>query len=346
MEKRMTLREDSMDGDYIAHATAIYEKKQEMLSAADSVIGHFCFACDSESGTQDLPASWLMNRMMLMVELIQTADDAWAWMLAMNESIEECNDCLGHKIGSVDAAVLAIEEQIDIYRAGNQPEMNIGSYVASILAYYEVGCEYNRLISGIDDHDDETDEDIRLRNLYYREFCEWFDLHYAVNTIMYGYTYAAAGYSALPMETNGLFERWSRARAKELDIECKIYRSSGQSPYIFKRDSRSVSSEKFDKLVAYFKGRTYQDVIEEIVSDMVVMDDDYVKKRTDGCYDFDKIAAAVRRYETVLRNWRVVREQIARSFDGKGQQHSYRKLTKQIHTRFYNDLEELKKIQY
>jgi len=135
--KRMTLRKDSMDGDYTAHATAIYEKKQEMLSAADSVIGHFCFACDPESGAQDAPASWLMNRMLLMVELIQTADDAWAWVLAMNESIEECKDCPRHKIGSVDAAVLAIKEQIDIYRAGNQPEMNIGSYVTSILAYYE-----------------------------------------------------------------------------------------------------------------------------------------------------------------------------------------------------------------
>jgi len=344
--KEMALAGDSIVGDYSAHATAIYEKKQEMLSAADSVIGHFCFTCDPESGAQDSPASWLMNRMLLMVELIQTADDAWAWVLAMNESREECNDCLGHKIGSVDAAVLAIEEQIDIYRAGNQPEMNVGSYISSILAYYKAVCEYNRLISGIDDHDDENDEDIRLRNLCYREFCEWFDLHNAVNAIMYGYTYAAAGYSALPMETNGLFERWSRARAKELDIERKIYQSSGQSLYIFKRDSRGVSPEKFDKLIAYFKGRTHQDVIEEIVSDMVGMDYDYAKRRTDGCYDFDKIAAAACRYETALRNWRTVREQIARSFKDKGQQRSYRKLTEQIHTRFYNDLEELKKIQY
>ncbi len=62
-----------MDGDYTVHATAIYEKKREMLSAADSVTGHFCLVCDSESGAQDSPASWLMNRMMLMVESIQTA---------------------------------------------------------------------------------------------------------------------------------------------------------------------------------------------------------------------------------------------------------------------------------
>ncbi len=66
-----------MDGDYTVHATAIYEKKREMLSVADSVTGqHFCLVCDSESGAQDSPASWLMNRMMLMAELIRTADDA------------------------------------------------------------------------------------------------------------------------------------------------------------------------------------------------------------------------------------------------------------------------------
>ncbi len=331
-----------MAGDYTAHATAIYEKKREMLSAADSVIGHFCLVCDPESGAQDLPAYWRMNRMMLMVELIKTADDAWAWVLAMNESIEECKGCLGHKTGSMNAAVLAIEEQIDIFRAGNQPEMNIGSYVSSILTHYKTVDAYYQMINRLDNND----KDVRLRNLYYREFCEWFDLNNAVNVILNDYTYAAAEYSALPMETNGLFERWSQARTEELDIEYNIYRASQWSPFSFKSDAEQISAEEFDKLVAYFKKRTHQDIIEEIVSDMVGMDYDYAKKRTDGCYDFDKIAAAARRYEKALRNWRIIREQIARSLKGEERQRSYRELTKQIHTRLYNGLEELKKIQY
>ncbi len=331
-----------MGGDYTAHATAIYEKKKEMLSTADSVIGHFCLVCDSESGVQDSPASWLMNRMMLMVELIQTADDAWAWVLAMNESIEECKGCLGHKTGSVEAAVLTIEEQIDIFRAGNQPEMNVGSYVYSILTHYKTVDAYYQMINRLDNND----KGARLRNLYYREFCEWFDLNNAANVILNDYTYAAAEYSALPMETNGLFKRWSQARTEELDIEYNIYRASQWSPFSFKSDAEQVSAEEFDKLVAYFKKRTQQDIIEEIVSDMVGMDYDYAKKRTDGCYDFDKIAAAARRYEKALRKWRTVRERIARSFNDKEQRNSYRELTKQIHARLYNALEELKKIQY
>lgn len=340
--KGMTLRADSLDGDYTAHAAAIYERKQEMLSAADSVTGHFCFVCDSEPGAEDLPASWLMNRMMLMVELIRTADDAWAWMLAMNESIEECRGCLGHKTDSVDAAVLTIEEQIDNFRAGNQPEMNIGSYVSSMLTHYKTVDAYCQMINCLDNND----KGARLRNLYYREFCEWFDLNNAANVILNDYTYAAAEYSALPMETNGLFERWSRAREEELEIERKICRSSEQSSYVFKRDLRRVAPEKFDKLIAYFKERTHHDIIEEIVSDKVGMDYDYAKKRTAGCYDFDKIAAAARRYETALRNWRIIREQIARSLKDKERQRSCRELTEQIHARLYNDLKELKKIQY
>ena len=146
------------------------------------------------------------------------------------------------------------------------------------------------------------------------------------------------------MDINGLFERWARARAEELDIEYRTCWSSDRSPY--KSDAKWVSTRKFDKLLAYFKGRTLQDIIEEIMSDWVEQDCNFAKEYTDGCYDFDEIAETMRCYETALRNWRTVREQIARSLKDQVQQRSYRELTKQIHTRFYNDLEELKKIQY
>ena len=48
--------------DYTANAAAIEEKKQEMLSIADSV-GHFWFSDDTEFQSQDPHAYWLMNRM-------------------------------------------------------------------------------------------------------------------------------------------------------------------------------------------------------------------------------------------------------------------------------------------
>ena len=65
---------DIVGSDYTANATAIEKKKQEMLAVADSV-GHFWFSDDTEFQSQDPHAYWLMNRMMQMVQLVQTADD-------------------------------------------------------------------------------------------------------------------------------------------------------------------------------------------------------------------------------------------------------------------------------
>ena len=107
---------DSVGSDYTANATAIEQKKQEILAVADSV-GNFWFSDDTGFQSQDPHAYWLMNRMMQMVQLIETADDDWAWMLAINESVEEYNTRLGRKIGSVDAACNAIDELIDIYNS-------------------------------------------------------------------------------------------------------------------------------------------------------------------------------------------------------------------------------------
>ena len=333
---------DGVGGDYTANATAIDQKKLEMLSIADNV-GHFWFSDDTEFQSQDPHAYWLMNRMMQMVQLVKTADDGWAWMLAMNESIEEYNNRLGRKIGSVDAACNAIDELIDIYNAGNQPELNTASYVKSILMHYKTVHAYYRLIEFINDYKEDRDWDLQMRALYYREFKEWFDINNAVNGIMYFYTYATARYSALSMDLNGTFEVWSRDRLAELEIERDIYWSFDWKP--FESDAKSISPQKFDKLLDYFKTRTNETVVKEMVSDWAEKDYDFARERVDGKTDFDKVAEMLRYYETALTNWREVREQITHMLP-KEKQKSYRDITKQMHTRLYNDLVELKEIRY
>ena len=333
---------DSVGSDYTANATAIEQKKQEMLAVADSV-GNFWFTDDSEFQSQDPHAYWLMNRMMQMVQLIETADDDWAWMLAMNESIEEYNTRLDRKIGSVDAACNAIDELIDIYNAGNQPEMNTASYVESILMHYKTVYAYYRLIEFINDYKEDSDWDLQMRALYYREFKEWFDINNAVNGIMYFYTYATARYSALSMDLNGTFEVWSRDRLAELEIERDIYWSFDWKP--FKSNAKTTSPKKFEKTLSYFKTRTNETVVEEMVSDWAEKDYDFARERVDGKTDFDKVAEMLRYYETALSNWQEVREQIALMLP-KEKQKSYREITKQMHTRVYNDLVDLKEIRY
>lgn len=341
-EKTTTINVDSVGCDYTANATAIEQKKQEMLAIADSV-GHFWFSDDTEFQSQDPHAYWLMNRMMQMVQLVQTADDDWAWMLAMNESIEEYNTRLDRKIGSVDAACNAIDELIDIYNAGNQPEMNTASYVESILMHYKTVYAYYRLIEFINDYKEDSDWDLQMRALYYREFKEWFDINNAVNGIMYFYTYATARYSALSMDLNGIFEVWSRDRLAEIEIERNIYWSFDWEP--FESNAKTTSPKKFDKTLSYFKTRTNETVVKEMVADWAEKDYDFARERIDGKFDFDKIAEMLRYYETALTNWREVREQITHMLP-KEKQKSYRDITKQMHTRLYNDLVELKEIRY
>jgi hypothetical protein len=165
----------------------------------------------------------------------------------------------------------------------------------------------------------------------------------SVNAIMYLYTYAAASYSALPMDLNGTFEGWSKARIAELEIERDIYWMHRWEK--FESDVKGISTEKFEKLLSCFKAKTENSVVEEIVSDWGEKDYELARERIDGQFDFDKIAEMIKNYETALVNWRRVREQITRMLP-KEKQKSYREITKQMHTRLYDDLFELQKIRY
>ena len=137
----------------------IEKTKTEMLAMGDSC--SFVFTGDTELEEYDPHAYWLMNRMMQMMRTIQTAEDSWAWMLAMRESIEEYNSRLGRKHGSAEAAMMAIDELISVYGAGNQPEMNTLTYVNMITAHYRTIHEYSLLIEFIKDYNDENDDDIQ-----------------------------------------------------------------------------------------------------------------------------------------------------------------------------------------
>lgn len=333
---------DGVGRDYSANATAIEQKKQEMLAVADSV-GHFWFSDDTEFQSQDPHAYWLMNRMMQMVQLVETADDDWAWMLAISESVKEYNHRLGRKIGSVDAACNAICELIDIYNVGNQPEMNTASYVESVQMHYKTVYAYYRLIEFIDDYDDESNWDLRMRALYYREFKEWFDINNAVNGIMTFYTEAGSFHSALPMDLNGQFAIWSESRCAELEIESDLLTSWEWEAY--SSDAEPVSIKAFDEVINFIRNITEEDIIEQKVSQWEEKDYDFARERVQGRYDFDKIAEMLRYYETALNNWRKVREQITQMLP-KEKQKSYREITRQMHTRLYNDLVALKEIRY
>ena len=311
--------------------------KEEMLAAADTA-GHFWFSHDMEFQNADPHAYWLMNRMMHTVQYVQTAEDGIAWALALNENIKEYSHRIDRRIyeeKAEDAAVRAIEDLIDIYAAGNQPELNTYSYVTSILEIYKTINEYIRLIR--------FRHEEPLAGLLYEEYRAWFDLNNAASGIMSFHTYAAAGYSALPMDINLTFASWSETRRKELEIEGETFWTYHREP--FKSRCRRVSSDRFMKLIRYFTNLTIDTIVKTNAKDWNLKRSEYAYERLDGCFDLDKISEMAHLYEEAYCNWLCARENIA-GYLPKEQSKSYRETTKQMNARLYHDLLELKNIKY
>ena len=336
------VQSDTVYQNYFSKTEWFEHKKQEMLAVPDDKY-EFWFSGDTELEELDPHAYWLMNRMMQMMLEIGTADDGWAWMLAMNESVEMYNARLGRKIGSPELAMAAIGDLIDKYGAGNQPEMNAATHVDMIIAHYKTVLSYQHMFIFIDDHDEKNDADIRLMELHYQEYSRWFDLNNAANGLMFFYSYAAARYSAMPMDVNVTFQSWSEERFNELELEQEIHWSYKSKPY--KSPTSSVSVRKFNRLIGFFKSRTYETVYKEYMDFHEGMDDEYFNAKFEESYDFDKIAEMVRLYAVALGEWRMVRKQITMMLPDE-EQYSYKQITHKMHTRFYNDLLDLKQLRY
>lgn len=275
-----------------------------------------------------------------MSTIVDAPDDCWAWMLAMNESVDVYNQRLGREIGSVDAAIKAMSELIHRYHSGNQPQLNTASYVESILAHYKTVYEYYHFIDLLWRHEE-------LGWYYYQEFRAWFNLINASYALMGYYTYVSAGYSALPSDINCTFNSWTTKRTEELDVELEIiYWSDRFTP--FDSNCKRISVKKFDRLLRYFKTRTREDVNAEYLSDQDKIEEgdyEYADRRVGSKYDFDKIASMLAYYEGALSEWRNARENITLRLP-KERQKSYREITRQMHTRLYYDLLDLKEIRF
>lgn len=313
------------NNDYTGNAAAIEKKKQQMLAVADRT-GRFIFSDDTKLQAQDPHAYWLMNAMMQMNQLVETADDAWAWMLAMNENVEEYNKRLGRKIGSVKAATIAIDELIRIYCIGSQPEMNTATYVDATLVHYRTIYEYYSIINLLDNGE--------LKNLYYKEYKEWYAINDAMDDIMILHTFSEASYTSLAMDLNGLFESWSKKRLDELEIEKDIVCFERHwKPFV--SDAKTVSSDMFDTLCYTIGG--YMTPVGMTQSSC---------EKYDGTeshiLEFCKLVRVVNNYKKALNNWLEVREQIKSLLDEEKQE-SYREITKQVYTRLYNELLKLRR---
>ena len=90
---------------------------------------------------------------------------------------------------------------------------------------------------------------------------------------------------------------------------------------------------------------TRANIANEMVQDWPEKDYLLAYEHIDENIEFDKIAEMLQYYEGALFNWREVRKQIALTLPRK-QRKAYRQTTKEMHTRLYNDLLKLQRINY
>lgn len=325
--------------DYTANAEAIEQKMQEMLTVSDTAELQG-YTYDTSLQSRDPNAYWLMNRMIQMCYLVEDADDDWAWMLAINHSIDEYNKRSGCDNGSVESAIESIYELLEEYYAGYQSQMNTASYINCTAAHYKTLNGYYRIIESIGSHNEDNDLSNRLKALYYNDFRQWFNMIQAMNTLMCEYTYSLSMYSSLPIFLAGTEESWSNNRHEGISIEKKIFLTDEFKPT--ENDTECTSPEKFKALLDHFKDRTKEKFIKEYSSENGEWHYKQSSKRIDNI-DFEKITAAADSYNNALSNWTETREKIALMLPAD-KQAAYRNVTEKMYTQLYKDLLALKKI--
>ncbi len=329
---------DAIILQYTHNETYIRNRIQEIKALPENGNSYW-YSTDAALEERDPHAHWLLNRMVPMGMMVKSADDAWAWAIAMGSCIDQYNARLGRKIGSSTQAMLAIEELIDIYVGGNQRKMNLASSITLAMDYYKTINTYYEFLDYVSKY---SVEDRRIQTLYYQEYKAWYNLHHAAEELLKKYTYAGAVYSMSTTEKNEIISSWLRNRSAMLEHERTHYNTFGWKS--FKSDKRVVAAEEFSTLFNHFRNISVNEIIAHYLKEYGG-DEDYTKERLSKAFNAKNILQAVDTYEKSLIAWRKIREQIAAILD-KEMQISFRETTKQMHTQLYEDLTMLKQLKF
>lgn len=293
------------------------------------------FFDDEELQAMDPHAFWLVDRMMHMYEKVETARDNWDWMQAVNGCVVQYNGRLGRMIGSSEMALLAIEELMDVYCNGGQASMNTAAYVFNVLADYRTTFEYCRLVSLL------NDDNGKLGELYFKEYCEWYNMNRALHSLMCSYTYALARYSARSMDVNGISEAWFAERLELLKKECSLICFGVEDS--LKASDKSVGVQDLVPLLEYYKGRTGQVLIDEIVEEG--LDVELYRPGIEQGYNYELVLRNVSDFESAFVAWGDVRESVALMLPVDKQPY-YKALTGRIQCLLYGYLNDLRELLY
>lgn len=319
-----------------AHPSYMDEKKEELWRYVlcyypDSICGN-----DSVLERKDPNAYWLMKVMLQMEKGVENCDDCWAWMLNVDDCIQEYNRRLGREIGNSDIAMATITELIGDYGMGTQFQMNVSSDVFFVIAFYKMVKAYSEYISFVDNFDVDPCDHMNLSDLCYQEFCAWFDMMKQSNNIMIEYTFACAAYSSLPMDMAYIYMDRITCRHALLDKESDLLWRVNERPYI--GNGKVIRPRTFKALLNHFM-ELYQipDAGDDSTQNDTTVEEDNVMEEP---IDYRLIALYAADYELALEAWRELRERIVQRLP-LGMRSSYRAITNELHSNFYQNLLEL-----
>ncbi|MBO5217292.1 MAG: hypothetical protein J6B41_06065 [Alistipes sp.] len=317
-------------------------RKEEMLSTCDE-LNYWSFE-DEELQEIDPHAYWLMQRMMDMMRMIETADDGMAWLLAMYDCIDEYNCRLGRYVEDEKYREMAIHavELLPIQTSSASSYMeNITSYIRSITAHYRVLDAYYQMISRYDD--DEVMAD-RLYSDYYM----WFDFNNACNALLEYYKYAPLHYVMKSSDITGTFAEWSRARAEEVAMERYIVVGIDEQETKERVNSlpgKHISPERFLNLIDSFVGLTKEEIIERMTKKLngnrEWAEESYQNSFSgEDVFDVEAIEEMALLCKHSYWCWYQHRYNIADELDAK-QAKLYRQMTEAVNYRLYKIMEDI-----
>lgn len=303
----------------------------------------YCFIEDKEFRSLDKHAFWLMDGMIRMAASIGTADDCWAWTLAMDERIQQYNKRLGRKIGSIDLALATIEELMKEYSVDSQAGINANSFVTLYIDYYRTMLAYRSLLSSVVYLDDDTDDNDTILDLFYTEFSSWYYIMNNMENIVIGYSYAMASYSLSNLQIYQRIDSWYKQRLSYLKVEEDLFNYNHESPY--KAKFIQIKPQKFLVLINYFKSRTEETVVKDYMNEMSSYFYEDMLERVRDSFDFDCLSSHLTLLEASLNDWLEVREQIVKQLP-PNKRYTYSVVTKQMYSQFYKNLSGLKEIHF
>jgi hypothetical protein len=266
--------------------------------------------------------------------MIETADDAWAWLFASNELINKYNSVYGYATNSNQQTLADIERMFKFlfdYVFANS-DMSQTSALYEDFTLYKTLDAYYKLINSCSSN---AATKAKLQKLYCREFAAWFDIERCK------IPYLIKEYHVPAMSASGMFGSMSWVFTSSIRLNSLTNRqdllkaertilNGGYATIAKKEINKDCSRSNYFKAIDFLKTLT-----KESLSKAIVPDELFANAINDIKYS--EISHKMIEYEASLTDWVKIREEITLLLPSASQAR-YKEATMQLFTYMYDSL--------